>query len=885
MNYSGIVFATGTDTLGALPLEEVKVRIQIIDATAKVTLIQKFFNASAVSTGRAKYCFPVPASAAICAFQMITSDGRTLRGECKEKEQAREDFEAALAGGRTAGLLDYVTDDIGSFPPRTVIETRVVYVMTVYTGDYTDHIEFHLPKHVGQRYGIPPSDLQDAVQPSLAETRISITADIQMYGKIQRIVSPSHPDGITESPYSTPQGRPSRRRTTVRYRSPHYLDHDFVLGIHADGLDKPRCFAEVRRNPERGVPDTLAFQLTMVPRTKLPPIRSQEYIFIVDCSGSMEGPRIQTAKDSLVMMLQMIPSHNSIFNIFAFGNECKSWVAHSQNYSGKTLEEAIRYTESMQADLGGTEMRNALRVALSSCSKGLPTVVFLLTDGGCFDVDGCKQEVKGFVDGCTAPKRIFTLGIGESASSDLCESIARVGNGESFMVIDTSSVVQKCAKLFTAGRTPFVRDVVIDWGQTRPPSTISHLPHSGTIAGTGPVSLPEVQQVPHTIHSIHSGTRFTIFALVTLTNISVPRMVTLKGVLDDETRSPFQFGVEVQRTSLVDTDESKIPLIHTMAAWKLIQQIGDNQVRQDDYHRAVITQLGIEYQLATQCTSFIAVVGIHDGQAGRKLALSFSDKHPGLLSEPVHIEFQDVEDEEPVPSSFMEGMFEGIASASSALGGLVRTMFTLVPPSDIPTADGAPNVPPGSWPFHFEDASVDDLEDTRPASPPSSESDDSDRSSVRTFSTISSLNGFSSESDWSSMYSDMTEEEEAPSPQFETLSLPEDPVSKPEHREEPPKPVPAPVFDLIKTRNVDGSFTMNRNLEGILGTVLVEGGKQLDRHERAVWTTICCVAYLKKQLYDNPEVLEGYLEKTMEFLRSKQNVDIDRLLEYAMSLL
>ena len=62
-------------------------------------------------TGRTKYCFPVPASAAICAFQMTSSDGRTLKGECREKTQAREQFELALASGKEAGLLDYVTDD------------------------------------------------------------------------------------------------------------------------------------------------------------------------------------------------------------------------------------------------------------------------------------------------------------------------------------------------------------------------------------------------------------------------------------------------------------------------------------------------------------------------------------------------------------------------------------------------------------------------------------------------------------------------------------------------------------------------------------------------------------------------------------------------------
>ena len=42
---------------------------------------------------------------------MVTSDGRTITGISKEKDEAREEYEAALSAGKSAGILDYVTDD------------------------------------------------------------------------------------------------------------------------------------------------------------------------------------------------------------------------------------------------------------------------------------------------------------------------------------------------------------------------------------------------------------------------------------------------------------------------------------------------------------------------------------------------------------------------------------------------------------------------------------------------------------------------------------------------------------------------------------------------------------------------------------------------------
>ncbi|RXW16012.1 hypothetical protein EST38_g9851 [Candolleomyces aberdarensis] len=143
MDHSGILYhsydsASGSFTAAQVPLEEVKVKVWIADA--RITLVQRFYNPTPNRIGRAKYCFPVPASAAICAFQFKSSDGRILRGECKEKDLAQEQYEAAVASGQMAGLLEYVTDDIsvGHIPAYAVVETHLAYVMTLYTGDYMD---------------------------------------------------------------------------------------------------------------------------------------------------------------------------------------------------------------------------------------------------------------------------------------------------------------------------------------------------------------------------------------------------------------------------------------------------------------------------------------------------------------------------------------------------------------------------------------------------------------------------------------------------------------------------------------------------------------------------------------------------------------------------
>jgi cobalamin biosynthesis protein CobT len=84
-------------------------------------------------------------------------------------------------------------------------------------------------------------------------------------------------------------------------------------------------------------------QLTMVPKFKLPPIPAQEFIFVVDRSGSMSGARIETAKRTLKILLRMLPSSLTTFNIVSFGTRADSIWPSSQGYTQDTLDYGVNF--------------------------------------------------------------------------------------------------------------------------------------------------------------------------------------------------------------------------------------------------------------------------------------------------------------------------------------------------------------------------------------------------------------------------------------------------------------------------------------------------------------------------------------------------------------
>ncbi|KAJ8091380.1 hypothetical protein PM082_015098 [Marasmius tenuissimus] len=906
---SGIVHNSGVPgTHAYLPVQEVRADVLIIDVSARVTLTQVFSNSSSHPTSRAVYYFPVPADAAICAFEMSLGNGRVIRATCKEKTQAREDFEAALLQGKQASMLEWVTDDVftisvGSIPAHETIKTKLVYVMNLLNQD-VDEVRFQLPSYVDERYGELPQQLVGASSSS-SSTRLRITVDVQTSGTIRSIFSPTHGESLTITPYSTHLNRPSRRRSTIKFRSRDYLERDFVLIIHADKLDAPRCFAELDGDPRQKA--TLALQFTFVPKYNLPPIQSQEYIFVIDRSGSMQGARFEQAKRTLAMLIRMLPTERTTFNIFSFGHDCHEMWARSGNYTQTTLDYATTHIEAMEANLGGTKIENALKVAIASRHGNSPTAMFILTDGEVWDDDDMANRIVSSVQSLSASHntrlKIHVLGIGSGVSTQMCQDIARAGNGVCLFAVEAEDIFISCIRLLAAGRTPHVKDVSIDWGVpssylSTSNSSSSSVNFSTTHARTVRIRPPPVlQQAPNRIEgSIHAGTRIVIFAIITLKKATVPKEVTLRGRLDGSPQ-PYEITVPIRGVQLKDSEPRLPTLIHILAASRLIDEHDKSRaplpspidllpVAPDarQLRRAAIVRLGERYQLASQFTSFVAV---DRGQDDRRLQsrLNFGDwqgQGGNNDSDALGLGLQ-VE-----PSGVVEAASEVETEAEARLGASspISSSIDGEPWMDVTTQDViSPISPsaavPGAWPALASSMSSASVKD---------EGYESDK----TFTTISSLESYSSH--WTEWSDDeepgprrpLTEEEKrmqrAPSPLLVPRKLaPEDvrrrlPAQQPAahrpnnnnntYQDLSRRPIPHEIFDIATLQLYDGAYPLNDKLRALVGrSATDELGKITPRVNETMWATALAVAFITNRLVHRKELSNDITLKSREFLK------------------
>ncbi|KAJ7917207.1 vault protein inter-alpha-trypsin domain-containing protein [Mycena leptocephala] len=393
-----------------LPLLEVRAEASVKELAAQVKLTQTYGNDASFLVG-AKYSFPIPARAAVCSFAMIKQDGTRVVGSVQEKLEARKTYDTAVSQGQQASLVEQQTPDVfqvsvGNIPANEQVQIELVYATELSEDEENDAVRFHLPIHIGARYGKAPDGLRSAALSSAPF--LTITTSVETLAPISKISSPSHTVSTEFGPDpALPNFKdlPFSKYARVSLSSNSALDKDFVLTIKSTDLDAPRCVAEL--HPTH---DTAALALTFVPRFALPDLARQEFILLVDRSGSMSGARIAAARKALVILLRALPHKDTLFQLASFGNHATSlWPQGSRAYNQATLEEATAHVDGMSADYGGTEIRRALDHVFWCRARDRPTSVLLLTDGDAWDLKGVLDTVKKAVEGAPTRHRYACL--------------------------------------------------------------------------------------------------------------------------------------------------------------------------------------------------------------------------------------------------------------------------------------------------------------------------------------------------------------------------------------------------------------------------------------------------------------------------------------------
>ena len=547
-------------------LQRVTVDAAVRDVSSAVTVTQVYLNTEDRAI-EAVYCFPVEESAAICGFEIETG-GRTISGITEEKEKAFETYDKALADGNAAFLLDQEAQDIlhisvGNIKPGQEVLVRISYISELPVTDGI--IRLQIPATLSPRYSPADSDpvAADRINPPRSSAvpysmEMTVRADRR---SIFKAVSPSH--RIT----STENGDQLLVRLAEGTAG---LDRDFILELETVKQSGPVCTAARHANGEAAL--LLRFFPELEELTSRTDRRS-EIIFLIDCSGSMEGSSIAEAKQAMELSLRSL-NEGDLFNIVRFGSAFDVFSPESLVYGTDSLRRALKYITATGATMGGTELLPAVRHACSlPYTEGFLRDLVLITDGEVSNPD----QVINTVAGHYGKLRVFSFGIGYGASHHLVKGTARASGGAYEMIQPGEKVQPKVLRQFSRMSQPFLTDI--------------------TVTGKG-VSL----EVPYKLPPLFDGDSYTLYARIGEARPEAE--IALTGKYLGRT---FAWSAKLGPLA----EDNTVPALWALYHIKMLKEGsggGSAQAgRKEQLIVKQITDLGLKFSLMTDYTSFVAV--------------------------------------------------------------------------------------------------------------------------------------------------------------------------------------------------------------------------------------------------------------------------------------
>jgi Ca-activated chloride channel family protein len=510
-----------------VPLKHTDVKADIAGYIASVNVTQQFHNPFS-SKIEAIYVFPLPHNSAVNEF-IMTIGPRKIRGVIRERQEAERLYQQAKTQGYVASLLtqerpNIFTQSVANIEPGKEIDIDIKYFHTL---EYTDGwYEWHFPMVVGPRFNPPGSTDGIGAVPRGAHGASQQKTEIQYLKPTERsghdiALSVNLDAGVKIEQLEIPSHRTDARTTGGRAdvtlsKGDAIPNKDFILRYRVAG-EQLKSAIVATRDDKGGF-----FTLMLYPPQSLNrlPRKPLELVYVLDCSGSMDGQPIAQGKTAIrAALTKMRP--DDTFQIIKFSNDAQCMSDAPLAASPANIRKALAYLNQPYGG-SGTMMMEGIRKALQPpADQSRLRFVCFLTDG----FIGNESEILAAIHKDIGQSRIFSFGVGSSVNRYLLDHMAKMGRG----AVAYLGLNQKAEPVMDAFvdriSHPALTDITIDWGGMNAteifPSNEGNLPDlfvgrplilTGKFSGNGVAQIRlkgrianEVEEIPLTLNLEAAG--------------------------------------------------------------------------------------------------------------------------------------------------------------------------------------------------------------------------------------------------------------------------------------------------------------------------------------------------------------------------------------------
>lgn len=579
-----LLLKTGKGGVYAIaPAVKTDVRIRVAGPIVRTRIQQTFSN----PTGRCVeglYVFPLPEMSSVDTLRM-TAGSRLIVGEVRAREDAVRAYQHAKSEGRKAALVEQHRPNVFTTAVASLMadEEAVIELEYQETAHYENgEYRLRFPMIVAPRY-TPEPRIQAPFQlaslgglgtppASIGPATISLSVDLQAGYTLRDLRSIHH----RVAQETLGQGH---YRVTLD-ESDLSGDRDFELTWRPDLGSSPAATVLTEKSGDH----TYAL-VVVTPPVQSPVSVAREAIFIIDSSGSMTGPSMEQARESLLLALDDLRPGDT-FNVIDFDSTAQALFSTSRQADRDLVLQAKAFVRGLVAD-GGTEMLSAIKLALPSgpVNPGTVRQVIFMTDGQV----GNEQDLFTYIREHLGDSRLFTVGIGAAPNSHFMRNAARFGRGTFTYIGDLEQVQSRMYELFEKLGSPVMTGIEVK------------------------VEDPTVEIWPARVPDLYRGEPLVV--TVRVTDPSAP--LTIRGRIGSETWTT--------RLQLTDPlDESGIGRLWARrkiesAMDRLSEGIEPAAVRQE------VIPVALRHGLVSQYTSLVAIDQTVHGLVGAACAAEMAE--------------------------------------------------------------------------------------------------------------------------------------------------------------------------------------------------------------------------------------------------------------------
>lgn len=427
------------------PLASTTLEVLITDLVAEYCVRHVFRN-TGTSPIEAVYTFPVPLDAAFLGMK-ATLAGKTHVATIQPQRQAARAYDDAIAEGHSAVLLrapepGVLNVSLGNLMAGEEGEIELRFAVALGVAD--GHARFSLPLVHRPRYGT--WRLEDLDQPTHDfAIEHPLTAAIRVRGLLAS--APVH--------CATHAVRFRRHGEEMELSVPAaMLDRDLVLGFELE-----QALAPVARRVVDG-DATLGAVTFVLPEAPMPDM-PLDVCLVLDGSGSMTGDAIAQSRAAVVAVAATLQAQDRI-QVLRFGSTVEPMFRRPLLATDTVRRAVGELAETVNADLGGTEMGTALESALDQLGDAQPArrrAIILVTDGAVQpeDVEYAEQAA------VASRVQIFVIAVGSSAGAEVLAPLANATRARLERAVPAESIDAGVLRQFRRARLDRVDDLQVRW--------------------------------------------------------------------------------------------------------------------------------------------------------------------------------------------------------------------------------------------------------------------------------------------------------------------------------------------------------------------------------------------------------------------------------------